>query len=398
MPANLTEKYMKLAGMKVPQTPIIWLGWIICLPFLVPGVLESLRTQRSLLLLGMTLGSEGIFVLFYAWGTWLNARDIKRLRLEEYQNRNSARWPFVLYMALLSCAVAYLASLSRVQMMSPFVFTAAYVAGTLRPQKVVAIVNGALAAVSVGLDGALNGTFYCLGVFLIIVVSVFAAGWDGVFILAQQLDAAQAEIESLAVNAERLRIARDLHDLLGQKLSIIVLKSQVGRKLVRQNLENAEREMAEVEQTARVLLQEVRQTVARYGRPTVAEEIKLAREILLAAGIEFVDTSKHDAVRDLPESIDEVLAWVIREGVTNVVRHSQARTCHLCLDRNSDVWTLEIFDHGGPLLLLPEKGNGMKGLESRVASAAGRCEIALQPDGGLRLFVEIPVFPKGQAS
>jgi two-component system sensor histidine kinase DesK len=385
---------MRLAGMKIPQATVIWLGWIMWLPFLIPGIVDLLKNYQSLTSLYLTLAGEGGFVLLYGWGTWISAGDIRRFPLEENQDGKTAGWPFVVLLILLSCGVAYLGSQSDTALMSPFVFTAAYIAGTVKPQRTAVFINIGVAAVGVAMDWGLNGTFYGLGLFLITLVSFFTAAWHGVLFMVQRLDAAQAEIEYLAVNAERLRIAQDLHDLLGQKLSIIVLKSQLGKRLIRQDPERAETEIAEVEETARLLLQEVRETVERYGRPTVTEEIKTAREILLAADIEFADTSIPDAGKGMPERIDEVLAWIIREGVTNVVRHSQAKTCTFRLGRCPESWTLEITDRGGPPAPPLKKGRGIRGIESRVAGVGGRCAIGPQAAGGVRLFVEIPLIPK----
>ncbi len=139
---------------------------------------------------------------------------------------------------------------------------------------------------------------------------------------------ARRELARLAVAEERLRVARDLHDLLGHTLSMIALKSELARRLVAQHPKRAAQEIAEVESVARQTLREVREAVAGYQQPTLQSELEGARQLLEAAGIPY---QAKETVLTLPGALDATLAWVVREGITNVVRHSRARRCPLAL-------------------------------------------------------------------
>jgi len=131
-----------------------------------------------------------------------------------------------------------------------------------------------------------------------------------------------------AVIEERMRMARDLHDLLGHTLAMIALKSELAARLVAENPVQAAQEMRDVERAARQTLREVRVVVAGARQPTLQSELDGARQLLEAAGIVYTLEQTAEA---LPAPVDAVLAWTIREGVTNVIRHSRARWCHIRL-------------------------------------------------------------------
>src|SRR5262249_3539777 len=143
-----------------------------------------------------------------------------------------------------------------------------------------------------------------------------------------QLRRAREELARGAVNEERLRFARDLHDLLGHSLSTIVLKSELAGRLVPPG--RAAAEIADVQRAARDALQQVRAAVAGYRRPSLVSEIAAARELLAAAGI---DARIGPSPAALPLAADGLLGWAVREGVTNVVRHSRARLCTIRLTK-----------------------------------------------------------------
>jgi two-component system sensor histidine kinase DesK len=386
---DFTGKYRKFVEMKVPAPGILWLGWIIWLPFLIPGTLDLIKARPSPLLFSLSILNEILFAAVYVWAALLSARDLHRMAFEEYSETGSRRRPIVLILVALSLTMAYLGSLSRLELMSCFIFTAAYVAGALRPGEP-PLINAAVLAIGLIADWVFNGAFFSLGIFLIIVVSFVTASWVGAILLSQELRAAQTEIEILATKAERLRIARDLHDLLGQKLSLIVLKSQLGRKLIREDPGRAEDEIGEVEQTARSVLQEVRDVVGRYRRPTVTDEIKTAREILTAAGIEFGCEPARNIDEDLPKAYDEVFAWTIREGITNVIRHSRASTCRIRIDRISEAWSFRLWDDGRSDQAANPGGHGLPGLADRAKGLGGSFHAAPRPEGGFELIVELP--------
>ncbi len=180
-----------------------------------------------------------------------------------------------------------------------------------------------------------------------------------------ELHAARTEVARLAAENERTRIARDLHDLLGHSLTTITVKAGLARRLSSRDPNRAAEEIAAVEQLARRTLVEVRAAVAGYHDLTLAGELASAREVLRAADIEA----------ELPNAIDAVdadavepLGWVVREAVTNVVRHSRAKRCTITVGAR---W-IEIVDDGcGPAAAQSRRGSGLRGLAERMAALGG---------------------------
>ena len=142
----------------------------------------------------------------------------------------------------------------------------------------------------------------------------------------QELNEARAELALSAVAAERERFARDLHDLLGHSLSVIAIKAELAGRLMSIDPERAAAEVADVEGVARESLREVRQAVSGYRQPTLEKELEGARVALSAAGIE---AEVERAPVTLDPEVEAVLAWAVREGATNVIRHSGATHCQV---------------------------------------------------------------------
>jgi two-component system sensor histidine kinase DesK len=199
-----------------------------------------------------------------------------------------------------------------------------------------------------------------------------------------RLELAQDEIDRLARIAERERIARDLHDLLGHTLSVIVLKSELASKLAETDPPRAAQEIRDVERISREALTEVRAAVRGYHSVGLDAELEHAREALTAAGIEF--DSKVEPVT-VSASQESVLALAIREAVTNVVRHAGAKSCQLALRCRYFGCELEIADdgRGGS----DPDGFGLSGMRERVETLGG----TLERDGseGMRLILRLPV-------
>jgi len=219
----------------------------------------------------------------------------------------------------------------------------------------------------------------------------------------RQLQAAHERIEQLAVEAERERFARDLHDLLGHSLSVITLKAELAGRLLPDRPAEARRHVAELESVARAALGEVRETVSGYRRPTLAGELAGARVALDAAGIEM---RVREPREDLPAEVEALLAWAVREGTTNVIRHSGARTCEIAIapDPQTGGASAEIHDDGrGVNGGRPNggggaAGNGLDGLRERAALLAGTVEAGAAPGGGFRLRVTVPAGATGGAA
>jgi len=212
-----------------------------------------------------------------------------------------------------------------------------------------------------------------------------------------ELRSAREELARLAVSEERLRFARDLHDLLGHSLSLITLKSELAGRLLPDEPEKAKTEVHDMEEVARQALGEVRQAVAGYRSPTLDEELAGAGEMLEAAGIACRIENEAGV---LPNAVDAVLAWAVREGSTNVIRHSRARHCRILLAREGQEVYAEITDDGEGYQREQggDAGSGLSGLSERVATLAGRLEAASQPDGGFRLRVSLPATGEARVS
>ena len=219
---------------------------------------------------------------------------------------------------------------------------------------------------------------------LIILVGLGNHHWAMSHCAAQKLQLANDEIEHLAKVAERERIARDLHDVLGHTLSLITLKSELARKLVDRDPERAEQEMHEVENASRAALADVREAIRGYRSDGIFAELARARAALETAGVAVeCDTET------VPLSPDQesVLALALREAVTNVVRHAEARRCNVSLKRRESLCTLEVADDGrgaaGP------EGNGLRGMRERLEALGG--SLRLLSSNGTRLIIDLPL-------
>jgi two-component system, NarL family, sensor histidine kinase DesK len=202
---------------------------------------------------------------------------------------------------------------------------------------------------------------------------------------------ARAELADLAVAEERLRFARDMHDLLGHDLSLIALKAELAGKLLPARVDDAAAEVADIRSLSRSALAQVREAVDGYRRPTLPGELAGARVALEAAGIELhVD----GAGGTLDPDTESVLAWAVREGATNVIRHSGASRAEITVTAGDAATELEISDDGRGAPASnggrePE-GHGLAGLIERAHALGGTVEAAAGPDGGFRLRVKVP--------
>jgi two-component system sensor histidine kinase DesK len=209
--------------------------------------------------------------------------------------------------------------------------------------------------------------------------------------LVGELETARGQVAELAVSEERLRLSRDMHDLLGHNLSLIALKSELARKLIGRDPEAAANEVRDVESVARESLQEARAAVRGLRSANVGAELDRAREALEAAGIEVMVRT----AGPLPAGIEAVLGFAVREATTNVIRHSRARRCELEVRRAGDVAELEVRDDGvGPPGAAGE-GSGLRGLGERLTEAGGALDVGPAPAGGFKLVARVPI--SGQA-
>jgi len=201
----------------------------------------------------------------------------------------------------------------------------------------------------------------------------------------RKLRKANEEIEHLAKVAERERIARDLHDVLGHTLSVITLKSELAGKLIDRDPQRAGKEIREVEEISRQALSEVRDAIRGYRAKGLAAELAQAKATLETAGL-AVQCDAATTV-NLPAMQESVLSLAVREGVTNVVRHAQARTCRLRLDQQNGSCRLEIHDDG--LGFSSTEGNGLRGMRERVEMLGGTLE--RRNESGTTLTITLPL-------
>ena len=240
-----------------------------------------------------------------------------------------------------------------------------------------------------------NGPFYIgwpntfIAIFLVVII-----GGGNIYFAEQKradckLRAALEENVALAAVAERERIARDLHDVLGHTLSVIVLKAELAGRLVSLDPDRAVAEMADVEQTSRSALAEIREAIGGYRSRGLEAEIDAARRTLDAAGVTLLAESKPDRESLSPQE-ETALALALREAVTNIVRHARATNCRLHFVSDAGHRRLVVEDDGQQTVA--REGNGLRGMRERIESLGGHfnLECGIMQNHGTRLTIELP--------
>ncbi|MFF1923583.1 histidine kinase [Streptomyces sp. NPDC058221] len=220
--------------------------------------------------------------------------------------------------------------------------------------------------------------------------------------LINEVQSARDELVRMTLAQERVRFARDLHDLLGFSLSSITLKCELVHRLVRLDPERAETEITEIVQASRQALREVRSVAGSYLRVTLDREVPAAASLLRAVGIHV---EVRVAVGSVTPSVDLVLATVLREGVTNVLRHSKAQHCVIeaAADKDTGTVRLSLVNDGlrdiraAHFAEVPgaSGGNGLSSLAARAAALGGRLESGERPDGCFELAVALSALAGG---
>ncbi|MCM3710569.1 sensor histidine kinase [Sporosarcina luteola] len=206
--------------------------------------------------------------------------------------------------------------------------------------------------------------------------------------LEDQLEDANDRISELILLEERERIARDLHDTLGQKLSMIGLKSDLARRLISKNPEEAEKELNDIRQTVSTALKEVRELVADMRATRLVDEVMRARQILAAAEIEL-RIEGDPAVTHIPSNFENVLGMCLKEAVTNVVKHSEATVCNVIFKQKEDEMSIIVHDNGKGMKAVKSVSTGLKGMRERLEFVNGSLEI--EEGNGTTLTIRIPV-------
>ena len=193
----------------------------------------------------------------------------------------------------------------------------------------------------------------------------------------------QQEVRRLAGQAERERIARDLHDLLGHTLSVMIRKTELARRLIETDRDQAAVELQEIEGIGRQALGQVREAVSGWRAPELAAEAAGARLALESSGI----TAQVDETPPIDQKSGETLAMVLREAITNVIRHSGARHCQIEFARESADWLVRVSDDGRGGC--ESEGNGIRGMRERLAELGGELEV--ESGDGCTLTARVPI-------
>ena len=380
---------------------LLWMIWILWLFFLwqpVSAILALPAPPRR----AFDLGAIALFIGLYLWITWQEAWRLTR----PTPTRDVSLWKEwgpLTGMVALSVALTLIAGLPA---LGSLIYVSAALCGRLSGwAAIVAVVGLTLLAVALGavIAAPLSATGQLF--FIVPAVGLFVYFFGQAVRTNQELRRARQEIARLAVSEERLRFARDLHDLLGHTLSLIALKSELARRLVSAAPEQAMAEISDIETAARQALVEVREAVSGYRQTTLRAELDGARELLAAAGVAL---TLRGELPPLIPSMEATLSWAVREGVTNVIRHSTtARTCDVTLAERDGRVSVEVRDDGATRMedteAAPDRvvglssgpGAGLAGLRERVTALGGVCEADAIPAGGWRLMVALPLSADG---
>jgi two-component system sensor histidine kinase DesK len=323
-------------------------AWLIYLPiFFITPILKLQAGTASSLYLAATGAGVVVFLVTYFRGYWVWGRDI---------------YPIIGILAGLGIVFAPVNEGSSVF----FVYAATFAAHLVYPRHAERTIAG-VTVLGTATAWAVHAPF-----FYWVTTTVIAPLISGVslhFIRVgrthQKLRLANDEIQHLATVAERERIGRDLHDVLGHTLSLIVLKAELASKLADSDPKRAAKEIRDVEQVSRKALQEVREAIRGY-RPTLDDEVARAKSILDVASIASAISI---GPTDLDTPHEEVLALALREAVTNMVRHSKATTCSIDGRSAGEVYDLVVEDNGRASQA-PE-GSGLRAMRERVEALGG---------------------------
>lgn len=383
------QEIIAASGISVRLWRLYAYFWFVCLVF---PVFSLTQTPPSGFRLFITVFGIIIFVSTYFWVMWPHpVSDRARTRL---------KLPSALALVIaLTALVLYLSLLNGSTFLWLFIGVSAIAGMTLSFRNAsIAVMSLTLLtiAANVGLDKSITSVNWLQIIPLALLVRGLGLDMIGFVRLSDallELQKAREDLAHQAVTEERLRMARDLHDLLGHSLSLITLKSDLAGRLLEKDPRAATQQVHEVERVARQALRDVREAVAGYRQRTLHEELDGARQILEAAGIEC---RIEYTPQSLPLDMDMVLAWIVREAVTNVIRHSRARHCLIRIVSNDLQIRAEIRNDGSPRTenSNAEGGSGLSGLAERLAKVGGMIEAGALPvsDGpGFQVKVEIPV-------
>ncbi len=389
--AARSEEMIASSGVTFQLWRLYQHAWLVCLLFPLAQIVREPTSLWQVVLRGLSLIG---FAAGYTWLMWPHPASQKaRVRAHS--------WLSFLLLGLLGILVLVFSLVYGPAWLWLFIGVSA-VAGVLLPMRsafaaivlltllplfLILKMHGGMAGVDVWWLVALMLLVRGLGLDMIGVARMGSA--------IRELHTARRELARLKVEEERLRLARDLHDLLGQALSTITLKSELARHLIAEDAGRCAQELSEIERVARQTLREVREAVAGYRHPRLESELEGARQLLEAAGINY-QIKPNTLI--LPPETSAVLAWTVREGVTNVIRHSRARYCEITLLHRNGTVATEVINDGGresrAESLSGRPGLGLVGLRERVSALGGRMEagpLMLSGKEHFHVRVELPM-------
>jgi two-component system sensor histidine kinase DesK len=361
-----------LEGRRGPLQRLIWPGLFVF--YLAQPVVEVFRTPHSTALRIGILAVSLVFALSYLVTLGVGMTTASR----------TFRIGAVAWLFLMPVLLAILGSTDLL------VFWTYPIAAALLllPRKVGMAIGFASAVAFLVATTVEQGSPNWANAVLLVVMTMAMFGFTALRQSVEELRAAKDKVAELAVAEERARLSRDLHDVLGHSLTTITVKAGLARRVLESagDRDRAISEISDVEHLSRQALVEVRATVSGYRTASLTNELVGAREALRAAEI----------TADLPHAVDNVavefqepFAYVLREGVTNVIRHSGATRCEV---RLGDSW-IEIHDNGIAESTVDnaQHGHGLVGLAERLAPLGGSVDAGPAADGGFRLRATVPV-------
>ena len=303
--------------------------------------------------------------------------------------RRPQRWTIAALALLPLIAVALLLAGAPGSFAALFVYVVAAAGLLLPPWPALTVIAVTAGGVTIGMaETGAGGSTITAWALTIVSIGAIMTGFGRMIRVNRELRTAREQLARLAVSEERLRIARDLHDLLGHSLSLIALKTELASRFVRNDTERAAAELADIETVTRRALAEVRGAVRGYRTLALDEALDGARIALAAAGIDY---HLEESRLTVSPEVEAVLAWAVREGTTNVVRHSHADHCDIRVQTDGDKAAVEVEDDGDIGSATTRAGSGLTGLAERARAVRGTLEAGPRREGGFRLRLTIPL-------
>lgn len=335
----------------------VWLVW------LVYPVISLLERPRGPLEYAVGFGALGVFVSVFLWA-YFGGRHYADAKLE-----HPYRAPSLIGMAVSYATATILWPIMQGNSLGLLVYAGSFAGFQLSILPAAFSIGvSAVAALALAVWGDADASVIFIPVFTVVAAIGNHIAYREI-VSSRQLRRSQEEVARIAKIAERERIARDLHDLLGHTLSVIVLKSELASKLAEKDPARATKEIREIERIARESLQEVRSAVRGYRSTGLEGELA---GVSLACEAAQIKLETYITPLELEWAAEQTLAFVLREAVTNAIRHANAKNLWVSLERGGDSARLSIWDDGSGRIIV---GNGVRGMRERLEFLGGTLEV-----------------------